>query len=216
MITRSVIAAGLLALTAGCGNMSQGGDTRAAVTQGLRGLIPWGREDATAPAPTPAALRAQATAGSIFFEIPAFSIASAGIPATVNNTKVTWLAAPVSVTTQYGFLIATRGLPENVLAIEVHGFGDAMTNGGTYTRDMEWLSDRDSVKRSHFSCTITIRRDQSFDLDGQRIPATLYEDTCTGDGVQFTNHYWVDSARALRKTRQWVSKSVGYLQTYQL
>lgn len=215
MIKRLSVLAALVVLS-GCGNSDQGQDTRGAVIEGLRGMIPWGRDAATPAAPDPASLRAAAPAGSIFFEIPAFGIASAGVPATVSDSKVTWLAAPVSVTTQFGFLIATRGLPEDVLAIEVHGFGDAMSAGGTYTRDMEWLAARDSVKRTSFTCQISITSGEVLVLDGQQIPASLYEDTCTGGGLQFVNRYWIDSDRALRKTRQWVSESVGYLQTQQL
>lgn len=217
MMRKFALVAGLAALTA-CGNTG-GGDTRAALMAGLSGLIP-GRgsaaDDGSAAQAAQTALAqqvAEAPAGSIYFEVPKFGVASVGAPAAVNGSKITWLAAPISITTQQGFLIATRGLPEDLLAVEVSGFGAALSSGGQYQREMEWLGDREEVKRTAFLCQITVQPNQSTTVKGTPITATLYQDTCVGGGVQYTNEYWIDSGRALRRTRQWVSESAGYMET---
>lgn len=206
----------LLGLSA-CGN--QGGSPVAGLVKGtLGGLLSRDSSEAAAPSgPTSDDLRGlAANSSAIRVSIPAFGTVAGAVPVGVNGPKVTWVAGPATLSTQSGFLLATRGLPGDLMAVEVEGFGEALGGGGTYSRQMEFLDGRDQIKRLSFVCTITVIPGQSVAVLEQTYPATMYEDTCIGETVQFTNKYWVDSTRQVRQTQQWVSETVGYLQTQQL
>lgn len=216
MMTRALSVAAL-ALLAGCGNQGGSGITEA--LKGAAGRLV-GQEEKTeaAPAaPTDEALAGLAANGpALRVEIPKFGVVVGAAPLAVNAHKVTWIAGGATITTQSGFVLATRGLPGDLMAVQVEGFGEALSGGGSYSRQMEWLNGRDETIRKAFTCTVSIISGQTVAVLRQSYSATLYEDVCRGEGIEFKNKYWIDEGRQLRQTEQWISETVGYLQSQQL
>lgn len=212
---RSFCAVALLTLAA-CGN--QGGSPVVGVLKGaVTGLFKRGETPPPVATPTAQELRALTANGpAVRVTVPAFGTVAGAVPVGVNGEKVTWVAGDATFSTQFGFLLATRGLPEDLMAVEVDGFGPALSQGGNYTRQMEFLNGRDQIERKSFICNVSIVPNQSVSVLDKSYAATRYDDRCEGDGIIFTNQYWIDSSRQLRQTRQWVSETVGYLQTQQL
>lgn len=208
------------ALLAGCGNRQDGNDTKGALTgmfQGLKArIIGAAAQEDTGVQPvslTPEQYQQLAASHGVIFTIPAFNTRIAAVPVAVNAGKVTRMAESISVTTQGGgFLIAARGLPEDLLSTEVSGFGAALSSSGSYSRIMEWPAERDGTRQSEFTCTISNDGNERISVAGRSSNATLYSDRCVGQYVQFINKYWIDSGNRLLKSNQWVSQSVGYLQ----
>ncbi|PIE09799.1 MAG: hypothetical protein CSA72_10840 [Rhodobacterales bacterium] len=138
-------------------------------------------------------------------------------PAAVNGSKITWISPDgKSVTTQAGYIIATRALGEDLQALEVRGFSAAMRSNGTYTREMEFLNGRNETVREHYTCQLEREGAQTITILDRSYRTTLIKDVCRNDSRIFENRYWVDAEGKLRRSRQWISKSVGYLQTESL
>lgn len=216
---RAVSLVALLGLAA-CGN--QGGSVITGALKGVvGGMVSRGGDDAqaaAAAAPSDDDLRSLAeNSSALRVSVPKFGTVGGAVPVGVNGPKVTWVAGGATLTTQSGFLLATRGLPGDLMAVEVEGFGEAFKpGGGVYSRQMEFLDGRDQIQRLSFVCTVSTTAGQTVTVLDKSYPTTLYEDVCVGEKIQFTNQYWVDGTRKLRQTRQWVSETVGYLQTQQL
>lgn len=210
-----------IGLTA-CGNQNQGATTRTAVAEAVTGLVSRvaGRGAQTTAAPTgpsPAEIRAMAAQGPVLLvEVPGLGLNSPATPAAVNGYKATWVAGPATVTLQSGFLIATRGLGQDLMAVEVEGFGSALASGGRYSRQMEWLNGRDQFERVSFDCTVTPVANETVTVLGRGYSAVRHDDVCVGGGLQFTNSYWIDSSKQLRQTKQWISRQTGYLRSQQV
>lgn len=218
-LKHAIAAAALLALSA-CGSGGNEGVTLTkAIVGGLAPVVGLGGKSET-PA-RPALTRAQIDASAaplLLAEVPSLGGSAIMTPLAANGAKVTWRSQDgKALILQAGYLIATKALGEDVVATEVEGFGSAISpQGGVYTRQMEWLTGRNQVRRASFTCTVTPRGAEVLTIYQKAYKTTAYDDRCEGDGVIFTNKYWIDSGRKLRQSRQWVSKSVGYLQTQAL
>lgn len=181
------------------------------------GEVVSGRADKEAIDPRSVLTRAEldeTDATIVLTELPAReSIATQAITS-VNGNKVTWSGGDdTQFTTQQGFLIATRALGEDLMWVDVEGFGAALgrASGSTYQRKMAWLGSMDEIRVEEFTCTLAAQGADVLEIVGKRFHTRVYRDECVGSSQHFENVYWIDSERKVRKSRQYVSESVGYL-----
>lgn len=210
--------AGALALSvAGCGNRAQGPGAVDLVKSAF-GAVSAGRGGAAAPADPRQALTRDvidaAPGGLMVVEIPATGGVAVLSPIGSNDDKVTWGSADgKSVTTQAGFVVATRAIGDDLLVSEVDGFGAALGGAQGYTRQMQVLNGRDETVTTAFECHISADGTEMVTVVGRSYPTRRFRDRCQSNGLIFENIYWIGEDRVLRQSRQWVSEGVGYLLT---
>lgn len=129
-----------------------------------------------------------------------------------NGEAETYIAADsISVSYQQGVLIATRGLGADLMA------GDASTTltalqmpgSGTYSRQMRYLTSTHQSTWIQAGCDM---KAAGADIRGGRT-LSRYEEKCVARSARFTNIYWLDSSAAILSSKQWVSATVGYLES---
>ena len=135
------------------------------------------------------------------------------VPAVVNLNRVTWLSEDnVSVVTENGLIVATRGLPRDLMAADVIESRRAVLNGGGQVQQTrETLSDRDQISRELLQCSIAPELAEMITIVEKQVPAVRFTERCEGESVDFTNTYWVDANGVIVQSDQFVSPETGYL-----
>lgn len=98
-----------------------------------------------------------------------------------------------------GILIGTRGFGRDLMSANAPSAA-ALRSGAAHQRSYYDLDGADTTIRHVFTCTVG--RDPA---EGNAIA-----ESCTADIGTIRNQYWFDSAGSVSKSRQWVSKGVGY------
>lgn len=214
MMRGSILAAlASVAVLAGCS--SGGGDNvnvGKAVFSMAREVVRGGGSQADPRSGLTRAKIDAAKGSMMLVNVPSLGGTAVVTPVAANGSKITWVSADgKSLTTQGGYVIATRALPENLQALEVEGYGAALQSGGSYRRQMEFRNGRNEIIRETFTCTVTRKGGESLPIFGRSYAVTRYDDLCRGDSLTFENRYWIEAGGVLRQSRQWISKTVGYV-----
>ncbi len=213
-VTAPYLAAALAALTlSGCGN---------ATNTGTIGASLFGRVAATvtgdAPAPTPqqaltrAAIEASPTP-LILVTVPNRNASATMTLAGQNAGKTTWITNDgIGLTLRNGLLIATRGLGEDLMAVDGQPIAAGVAGSGRRIHD--YLTGTDRITRPAFSCQRADKGMETIRIVERSYTLRHIEETCVGDDFGFINSYWVDQAGKAVSSTQFVSPSVGYLQIW--
>ena len=128
--------------------------------------------------------------------------------------RVTWIdSRQVTLTLQEGLLVATRGLPRDLMGADVAETRAALRRGGgTARRVHDYLDDQDQIARELLHCSIELKGPETIEILDIRRQTRRFEETCSGDVLSFTNIYWVDAAGRVPRSLQAVSPEAGYLQ----
>lgn len=131
-----------------------------------------------------------------------------------NGARTTWLGASgISVTVEDGIVVATRGLPRDLMGADASQTVQAINSGGgNSVRVHDFLTDQDQITQYRLDCTISMKGAEMVSRLGQNIPAIRFEELCRGDGLTLTNVYWMDASRKIVRSLQAVSPDAGYLQ----
>ncbi|WP_386685019.1 YjbF family lipoprotein [Loktanella sp. R86503] len=132
---------------------------------------------------------------------------------------VTWRTADfVNFSYRDGLLTATRGLGDDVMSADVSGTHAALTGGPVqdYPRFASYLGADDETRFRAFRCVMRNAGPEAVTSFGTVFPATLMQETCYSPGLQIDNRYWLAPGGGIRRSLQWVSPDVGYLETEQL
>ncbi|SEN47570.1 Group 4 capsule polysaccharide lipoprotein gfcB, YjbF [Loktanella fryxellensis] len=205
---------GALTLTA-CGPLNENSVAKGAATA-LQTRFAGG--DAAAPAPVaPVLTRAQVDAApGNFLVMNAYggSLVAALAQGGSNGDRITWLSPQgLSVTTQNGVMVATRGFPRDLMAADVNGVMQALiASGGTTTRVHEVLSDTDQVQTQSFTCTLASQGRETIGILGRQIPTERFGEACRSDMLAFDNKYWIDDTGVMVRSLQAIAPDSGYIQ----
>lgn len=117
-----------------------------------------------------------------------------------------------------GLLVATRGLGFDLMSADVSGSRAALSGGPAqgYTRLASFLGPEDDTVFRAFVCEMRNAGSDSVQSFGLTFPALRMEETCYGKNLRIDNRYWVAPGGGLRRSIQWVSPEVGYLETEQI
>ncbi|MEJ6403133.1 YjbF family lipoprotein [Yoonia sp. 2307UL14-13] len=136
------------------------------------------------------------------------------VVAGTNTNRSTWVDSEnSSITFENGIVVATRGLPRDLMAADVsQSWAAIRAGGGEATRIHEYLTNMDQISTELLQCRIASQRRETvsqFKIDRN---ATRFEEKCESETLEFTNVYWVNDAGAVIRSLQAVSPDAGYLQ----
>lgn len=211
---KTALGAALMLATVACGPLNENNIS----TGALKAVqAKFGGTPAT-PAPTPPVLtRAQVDANPDgFMVLNAYNgtLVAALAAAGSNGNRITWISADgLSVTTQNGVMVATRGFPRDLMAADISGTMQALiAGGGSATRVQETLSDTDQIVTQRFACTVASQGRETIGILGRQIGTEVFAEECQSDRLAFTNRYWIDDAGKMVRSLQAIAPEAGYIQ----
>lgn len=136
------------------------------------------------------------------------------VEAARNGSKVTWVDSENnSITLENGVIVATRGLPRDLMGADTAQVWAAIrAGGGNAQRTHDFLTDQDQISQQLLQCRIAQQGSDTVRRLGQTLDATRFEEKCAGEGLQLTNIYWVNRSGLLLRSLQAISPDAGYLQ----
>ncbi len=137
------------------------------------------------------------------------------IPVGVNGDVVTWRSADeITLSLNQGVIVATRGLGQDLMAADV---ADTLrmidSETGNYTRIHTYLDGEYQTQFHAFTCRNETRTADQIEIVEQRHQTLRIEESCFAPEQHIANTYWVDSGGTVWKSKQWVSPSLGYMET---
>ena len=211
---KMALGAALMLATVACGPLNENNIS----TGALKAVqAKFGGTPAT-PAPTPPVLtRAQVDANPDgFMVLNAYNgtLVAALAAAGSNGNRITWISADgLSVTTQNGVMVATRGFPRDLMAADVDATMRALiAGGGTATRVHETLSGTDQLVTQTFACTLASQGRETVGIMGRQIGTEVFGETCRSDRLSFTNRYWISDDGRMVRSLQAIAPESGYIQ----
>ncbi|MEM1100176.1 MAG: YjbF family lipoprotein [Pseudomonadota bacterium] len=207
----------LLALSA-CGTSGggvPGGPAASAAIARIGAIFGRGGEAAPPPALTRAAL-AGTTIPILQVGIPSRQATALFTSAAVNGPSITWIsgATPgqggITVTTESGLLVATRGLGADLMSSDVSGPVTALARGGgRYRRDIVFLDGEDQAVSLTPECVMEAVGPEEIIIVERRHRVVRYVENCVGaGGLAFSGVYWLEGGR-LRASQQWTGRVLG-------
>lgn len=136
------------------------------------------------------------------------------VPAAQNGSRVTWVDSENnSITLDDGIVVATRGLPRDMMgATATQTWAAIRAGGGNAQRTHEFLTDDDKIAQELLQCSIVSKGADTVRRLSQTLNSRRFEETCDGEGLQLTNIYWVNGAGRMLRSLQAISPDAGYLQ----
>ena len=217
----------MVALLGACGSDGGGGGGNpmiAAVGQMAKSAVSGGKKAAAAPKAKTGTAGAPARAGK---QSARERLEAKGNPAlrvrapslgqdaflTVVDTKanvVTWTAqGQANFSLRDGVLIQTRGLGADLMSADAPSLAQ-LKGGASYQRIYYFLGADDAGTRRTYDCAAGVVGTETIEILGKSHKVTHVTETCTRQNGKVSNDYWIEGG-TVRKSRQWASGTVGYL-----
>ncbi|MDX8355052.1 YjbF family lipoprotein [Cognatiyoonia sp. IB215182] len=131
-----------------------------------------------------------------------------------NGRRITWVDTENNtITLENGIVVATRGLPRDLMGADVGQVWAAIrAGGGNAQRIHEFLGDDDQISQQLLQCSIAPKGPDIVQRLGQTLDSRRFEEKCAGEGLQLTNIYWINRNGRLLRSLQAISPEAGYLQ----
>ncbi len=167
------------------------------------------------PAPSSAAL-ITSDQRVLAMRIDRINVASAMRLAGTNGRHETYMTSDrISVTFDAGVIIATRGMAQDLMGLELQGPGANHFRGirsQTSQRSYRYLGPENQALVLDVTCILTRGGQERVVISEKPMRLQRFDESCTGAGLTFQNIYWLDPAsRAVRKSTQWISPAIGTL-----
>jgi hypothetical protein len=148
-------------------------------------------------------------------EVPGAGVQTVLTPAGQNGDTVTWLSPDgVSLAFQDGVLVASRGLPGDLMSADARATRAALLGGPVqdYTRFMSYLDRNGATQFRSMVCDMGVTGPERFgSTDTLR-----HDEDCASLTARVTNSYWVGGDGTVWQSRQWIGDEAGYLVTQRL
>lgn len=211
---RLCAALALLGVTvlAGCGNGPNQEIARAMLAQARLSV----GKSPQAPAPLAGLTRAQVDAlGVPLLRVTAIKLktqALLGVYGT-NGPVTTWSTTDkTSVALNGGIVVATRGLPGDLMSAAVPSLAEIAAGAGVLARTHYYLGRNDQTEPVVFRCTLADAGAEQITVVGLAYRTRHVTETCAAGPERFTNDYWIDARGTLRRSVQWISPQTGALE----
>ena len=125
----------------------------------------------------------------------------------------TWLGADGStVTLENGMLKATRGVGDDLMGSEIsRQIAWTNLNESAYIRKLAYLREDNQIKVFRYECTMRDpQKRERVEIFDAQFDLKNIQETCKGDGPEFTNDYWIGAGGLVRKSRQYHGEKIGY------
>lgn len=131
-----------------------------------------------------------------------------------NGARTTWIdGESIAVTEENGIVVATRGLPRDIMGADTAATWNAIrAGGGTVQRQVDFLDDQDQISSKVLQCRIVSEGSSPVTRLKRTYPAFRFEEECRGEGLSLTNVYWLNPSGRMIRSLQAVSPDAGYLQ----
>lgn len=131
-----------------------------------------------------------------------------------NGARATWVnGRNISLTLEDGIIVATRGLPRDLMGAEASGTVRAIRSGGGIAqRTHEYLTDLDGISVRLLQCRIASKGPEAVERLQKSLNSVRFEEECVSENLRFTNIYWVNRSGQIIRSLQAVSPDAGYLQ----
>ena len=215
---RRLIGVGLIMISVGC---SSAKDRDTALSETVKAFVSQFKTPAPVD-PRQVLTRAAIDAANIpllLTEIP--KIQSAGTLALLPGQRQqpdTWFGADgASFTLHKGVVVATRGLPFDLMfADSVPTIEGLEKGGGRYDRTYKYLTGDNRDQIVTYQCRLQFQSVETVTIFEIRIETKRFSETCFNPDQSFTNIYWVDHAKVVHKSQQFLNFSLGYALTEKL
>lgn len=128
-----------------------------------------------------------------------------------NNGVETWSSVDgKTLSMRNGVVLATRGLGGDLMSASVPTPAQ-LRQGGSYQRVHTLLDGEDKPVILRFDCRAARSGDETITVVERGYATQRIEETCTGETGSFSNAYWFEIGGKLRRSRQMVSESVGFV-----
>jgi len=134
-----------------------------------------------------------------------------------NGADVTWVTADhITVIIRDGVIRATRGLGEDLMSASTPDSAEIAAAAGVTQREYYHIGPDEQTIRRKYTCDLHDLGAEDIVLLGQHYNAHHISESCHGAGQSFVNEYWFDAGGQMRKSVQWVSQTVGFLELQKL
>lgn len=144
----------------------------------------------------------------ITLESRGFSLGIAKIE--TNRGVETWSTADKrTVALRGGVIVGTRGMGEDLVTAITPSIAQLRSGSANYQRVHVVLDGNDQPVRMMFNCSAQNIGAKTITIVDYSYTTRQVNESCTGSAGQFTNEYWFEHSGKLRKSRQWISKTLG-------
>lgn len=110
-----------------------------------------------------------------------------------------------------GVIVGTRGLGEDLMAAATPLLGQIRGGVGSYSRTHTLLDGEDKPVYHRYNCSANQAGSETITVVERSFAVMRVTETCKGPSGGFSNDFWFQNDGKLRKSRQWISESVGYV-----
>ncbi|MDX1782159.1 MAG: YjbF family lipoprotein [Thalassovita sp.] len=116
-----------------------------------------------------------------------------------------------TLTLRQGVVTATRGLSNDIMSSDADDTLRLLKQrqAGQTRRAMRYLTGDEQIVTLSFDCTMTVGGTQKIAAGEVSATARAMNESCTGEGLSFTNTYVVDASGHVLTSRQWVNPTIG-------
>ncbi len=208
---RAIIAAAIVSLgaLAACGNDKEASDVTAALRSAAGAKLGGGASASGMPNLTREML-AGATGPLLLITLEQRNQQALVVEIAQNRGVTTYSSEDDrTISLRDGVLVATRGLGDDLMAASAQRPDTRVSAGGSYPRQYGLLDGNDQAVRLDATCSVTARAAESVEIVQIIYETTRIDESCEANGRRFDNSYWVDRGGQIRKSRQWVSPTIG-------
>lgn len=134
-----------------------------------------------------------------------------------NGIGQTWLGADgATVTTENGILKATRGMGSDLMGSisKMPPWAEINNGSSSYKRKLSYLDGNNDISTLVMKCKI--KKNSKTEKEKIKIwevnfSVSQFVEDCSNDSITFTNTYYLDSKKVVRKSLQYHSEAIGYL-----
>ena len=132
----------------------------------------------------------------------------------------TWLGADgATITFDQGILKASRGMGDDLMGSSsfMPQWTKIEDNETAYIRELNYLTGNNKISSLVLNCTIKKdKKREQVDIWDVNFIVRKFTEECLNDRKAITNTYYLDTDNLVRKSLQYHSETVGYIQTMRL
>lgn len=134
---------------------------------------------------------------------PSIGFASLMTPIGENGTVTTWANPEYqTLALRDGVLLATRGLPDDLMSAEAPTAAELARGTGSHRRVHHLLDGADQSRRLTFDCALSVSPSETIIVLGKAYATRVVGESCEGPSGRLENRYWFDAAGAIRQSHQ--------------
>ncbi len=129
-----------------------------------------------------------------------------------NGDVETWASQDkISLSFRKRVVVATRGLGDDLMSAGVPSLAQLQSAGNGYQRSHTILNGEDKPVQQTYDCRVGKPVAERITVLERSYATRHITESCSGPSGRFDNDYWLQTDGKIRKSRQFVSNSVGYV-----